>query len=103
MGSRRDSQIGRDGADSTRDLLNATAPASRLAAAAAAGAAVGAAAAASLSRANGDDAADGSLVGLGIQLQEPPEDGTGHVSGFVVTKLISGAPGDKCGLILEVS
>ena len=42
---------------------------------------------------------DGTLVGLGIQLQEPT--GGSSLAGFVVTKLIRGAPGDKCGLILE--
>ena len=46
-----------------------------------------------------EDEDDGTYVGLGIQLQEPTDgDAT---SGFVVTKLVRGAPGDRCGLILE--
>ena len=44
--------------------------------------------------------ADGTHVGLGIQLQEP-EDGETAGAGFRVTRLIRGAPGDACGLICE--
>ena len=75
------------------DVLGATTPASKLAAAAAAGAASGAAAVASLPAVEEEE--DGTYVGLGIQLQEPT-DGGGASAGFVVTKLIRGAPGDKC-------
>jgi len=81
-------------------LLDGTAPASRLAAAEKRGAKAGAAAVASLGREEEEEESDeNTYVGLGIQLQEPAEGGGG--GGFVVTRLIRGAPGDKCGLILE--
>lgn len=50
--------------------------------------------------ASAQPAADGTHVGLGIQLQEP-EAGEQAGAGFRVTRLIRGAPGDACGLICE--
>jgi len=77
------------------DVLGSTAPRSK--STLGPGGASGAAAAArALPRVEEED---GTLVGLGIQLQEPT--GGSSLAGFVVTKLIRGAPGDKCGLILE--
>jgi hypothetical protein len=80
------------------DVLGSTAPRSKstLGPGGASGAAAAAAAARALPRVEEED---GTLVGLGIQLQEPT--GGSSLAGFVVTKLIRGAPGDKCGLILE--
>ena len=46
------------------------------------------------------EADDGSHVGLGIQLQEPETRAEGG-TGFKVTRLVRGAPGDACGLICE--
>jgi len=80
------------------DVLGSTAPRSKSipGPGGASGAAAAAAAARALPRVEEED---GTLVGLGIQLQEPT--GGSSLAGFVVTKLIRGAPGDKCGLILE--
>ena len=80
------------------DVLGSTAPRSKSTPGpgGASGAAAAAAAARALPRVEEED---GTLVGLGIQLQEPT--GGSSLAGFVVTKLIRGAPGDKCGLILE--
>jgi len=77
------------------DVLGSTAPRSK-STPGPGGAAAAAAAARALPRVEEED---GTLVGLGIQLQEPT--GGSSLAGFVVTKLIRGAPGDKCGLILE--
>ena len=73
------------------EVLAQTTPASKLAAAAAAGAAAGATAISALPRVEEEE--DGTYVGLGIQLQEPTDGGMS--GGFIVTKLIRGAPGDK--------
>ena len=80
------------------DVLGSTAPRSKSTPGpgGASGAAAAAAAVRALPRVEEED---GTLVGLGIQLQEPT--GGSSLAGFVVTKLIRGAPGDKCGLILE--
>ena len=92
------SSYGYEGEGAT--LLDGTAPASRIAAATKAGAAAGAAAVDALGSVAEDEEEEGSYVGLGIQLQEPL-DGGGSGQGFTVTRLIRGAPGDQCGLILE--
>ena len=85
------------------NLLEGTAAGPKIAAAGAAGAAAGAAAVAALGSVPEEDVDDGTFIGLGIQLQEPGADGSGAAAGggFIVTRLIRGSPGDKCGLIME--